>query len=190
MARSRIFDLLQAYPFWLLDIDPSPRIPFVVLGGPAFGFSSISMPEISVETEEINQLNSMWKRHVVTGASVGNLTLQRGVRFYDSSFYTWTMRTIYGEDVSSRNLLLIHHMGLTIGESPVGVANFPTSDLVEILRIPGKAWLLHECIPVRYKAGSDLDATSSEVSIQELDIAVSSIEEFSLDPTLNLDFLP
>lgn len=48
------------------------------------------------------------------------------------------------------------------------------------LRIPAKAWLLHGCFPTRYKPGSDFDATSSAISIQELDMSVDSMEEISL----------
>ena len=47
-------------------------------------------------------------------------------------------------------------------------------------KIPARAWKLVGCIPIRYKSGSDFDATSSEVSIMELDIEVDYIDEISL----------
>jgi hypothetical protein len=47
-------------------------------------------------------------------------------------------------------------------------------------RLPAKAWLLHGCLPARYKAGSDFDAGSSAVSLQQLEIAVEMVEEISL----------
>jgi phage tail-like protein len=47
-------------------------------------------------------------------------------------------------------------------------------------RIPGRAWLLHNCLPTRYKAGSDFDAASSSISLQELEVQPEHIEEFSL----------
>jgi hypothetical protein len=47
-------------------------------------------------------------------------------------------------------------------------------------RVPAKAWLLKGCIPVRYKVAGDFDATSSEVSIQELDIECENVDEVSL----------
>lgn len=47
-------------------------------------------------------------------------------------------------------------------------------------RIPARAWLLHNCLPTRYKAGSDFDAATSAVSLQELEVQPEMIEEFSL----------
>jgi hypothetical protein len=46
----------------------------------------------------------------------------------------------------------------------------------------GKGFILHNCVPTRYKAGGDLDATSGDVSVAELDIQPEYITEFSLDP--------
>jgi phage tail-like protein len=48
------------------------------------------------------------------------------------------------------------------------------------LRAPAKAWILYGCIPTRYEAASDFDASSGAVSMQELEIAVEYLEEFSL----------
>lgn len=141
MARKRINDLLQNYPFWLIDIQPSSRIPFLVLGGPLFGFSAISHPEIQVNTEEINQLNSAYPEHAFMGASIAPITLTRGSRFYDSTMFTWIDRFIQGEDIPHRDLLLIQHMGL----GGFGVAS-PGPSFIEIIRVPGKAWMLWDCL--------------------------------------------
>jgi phage tail-like protein len=47
-------------------------------------------------------------------------------------------------------------------------------------RIPARAWLLHDCLPIRYKAGSDFDAANASISLQELEVQPEHIEEFSL----------
>lgn len=47
-------------------------------------------------------------------------------------------------------------------------------------KLPARAWLLGGCIPTRYKPGSDFDATSGQVSIMELEIAIESLEEIGL----------
>ena len=39
--------------------------------------------------------------------------------------------------------------------------------------------MLYNCLPIRYKAGSDFDATSSAVSIQELEIQPEHIVEMT-----------
>lgn len=47
-------------------------------------------------------------------------------------------------------------------------------------RIPAKAWILYDCIPTRFKVGSDFDARSSDISIAEIEIHPELIEEISL----------
>jgi T4-like virus tail tube protein gp19 len=47
-------------------------------------------------------------------------------------------------------------------------------------KLPARAWVLQGCLPTRYKAGSDFDASSGEISISELDLAVEGLEEVSL----------
>ena len=46
--------------------------------------------------------------------------------------------------------------------------------------MPARAFLLKDCIPTRYKMGSDFDATSGQVSIAELEIHPHYIEEIAL----------
>lgn len=47
-------------------------------------------------------------------------------------------------------------------------------------RLPARAWVLHGCIPIHYKATTDLDAASGQVSLQELEVQPEYIEELSL----------
>ena len=77
MARSRFFDLLQNYTFWLVDVTPSPRLPFFVLGGGAYGFSSISHPEVAIQTAQIDQLNNPFPHHAFQSATVAPITMPR-----------------------------------------------------------------------------------------------------------------
>lgn len=61
------------------------------------------------------------------------------------------------------------------GALPIGIGPFAFAT-----RIPARAWLLHDCLPVRYKAGSDFDAGNAAISLQELEVQPEHIEEFSL----------
>lgn len=47
-------------------------------------------------------------------------------------------------------------------------------------RLPAKAWVLYGCVPTRYKASGDFDATDSAISLQELEVAVEYWDELSL----------
>lgn len=65
--------------------------------------------------------------------------------------------------------------GAVAGASIVGIGPFEFAT-----RIPARAWLLHDCLPIRYKAASDFDASSAAISLQELEVQPEHIEEFSL----------
>lgn len=200
MARSIVADLLQSHRFWLFDVVPSSTYPYFVLGSPAYGFQTISAPEYSFETREVKQVNSMLKRTVYEGGGWGTMTLTRGVRMWDDTFYEWVRRAIDGTDTVDRDLMLLQfapgsalgggdaEIGAILGVA--GAVTNPTAAAVNRLagamdkgymrNIPGKAWLLWGCLPTRYKPTSDLDATDASISVMELEIAVHSVTEFTL----------
>lgn len=239
MARNAISDFLSDANFWLVDVAPIENIA-APLFLPIAGFHSISAPEVTLEMFEINSANSYWHKKIVKKAEVSTLTLQRGVRFYDSDFWNWTMTALYGDTstpalnfkmgaVSAlggaagggfsfgglggptprRNLLLVHffrNFPLPLGPIPsdagrvaasvigagvtaavAGAAGGPQTSLLAaasfvdaVPKLPARAWFLNGCLPTRYKAGSDFDAASGQISLMELDVAVESMEEISL----------
>ena len=185
MARKRWLDHLQNYPFWLFDI---PRIGFIsspFVFTPLFGFSEITAPEYTANVSSFREGNWYFPRHFVTGGEYNALTLQRGVTMYDLDFYNWVLGSITGGQYVQavrRSLILIHWT--EIGDSSDGPVNdwSPIKNLA--LRVPGRAWKLTDCIPIRYKSGSDFDAKGSEVSLAEVDIQPEKVEEFSLIGTM------
>lgn len=220
MPRSVITDYLQAYPFWLMDVAPIEMLSLPIFT-PMAGFSAITAPEIQLETQEIAEGNYLWKRKVVKNANVSTITLSRGVSFYDSDFWRWTVYTLTGQPFSflgltvggvtpRRDLLLMQFFpritaskaGAAVlrGSLATAASGLSTGAAVQAggaaalgalapgpfefaARVPAKAWLLGECIPTRYKVGTDFDASSSDVSIQELDIEPETLEEYSLSAT-------
>lgn len=200
MARSILADLLQSHRFWLLDIVPSITYPFFVLGSPMYGFNSITVPEYTFDTREVKQLNSMHKRTVYEGGGWGTITLTRGVRLWDDTFYTWAKRAIDGTDTIDRNLLLIQYGGINADAAgqvntqlltailggvgnPVGAVMSKYGGAMDqsyMLNVPGLAMLLWGCVPTRFKPTSDLDATSAEIAIQEIELAVHAASIFYL----------
>lgn len=186
MARSEFTDLLQNHHFWLCEISVSSRPPFFVAGSLIGGFQSVTMPEITGETESVSQMCSPYRVNYNRTYTYNALTLLRGVSSYDSSFYRWMYRSMRGEDRVQRDFLLLHfsNVGIGVDGAPLttGIAQNVGFGNLEELRAFGKGYYLWGCIPVRYKAGSDLDASSGDVSIAELDIQPSYFTEFSLDP--------
>lgn len=238
MARSVISDLLQSHCFWLLDAYPVEPLALPILT-PLFGFSAITAPEITVDLTTIQEGNSVFKKKMVKNADVSNIVLERGVTWYDSDFWRWTLATITGDLTNSklgvggfslkiggitprRTLLLVQFFtrpaatgpggavasallqtGLAAGGAALAGASagqvlgvtlstglisgigatlqgFGIGPFEFTARIPAKAWLLHGAIPVRYKVGTDFDARSPQVSLQQCELAVEMMEEVSL----------
>jgi len=78
-----------------MDVAPIELFALPVLT-PSFGFSAITAPELTLETEEIQEGNWYYPRKVVKGATVGTITLSRGATFFDSDFYRWINATMTG----------------------------------------------------------------------------------------------
>lgn len=74
--------------------------------------------------------------------------------------------------------------GLGGSASSVGIASagiaLGIGPFSHAMRVPARAWLLHNCLPVRYRSGNDFDAASGQVSLMELEVQPEMIEEFSL----------
>lgn len=250
-GRTAALDPLRDSNFWLFDVAPIDLAPALPLFTPLSGFSAISSPEITVETQEIREGNWPFTKHVVKGASVGAITLSRGTTWYSADFWNWIMTAIQGTTGSGplpvagvtyrRTLLLVHFFrnlpfakvqavgqrgsaqaidnpqnsltqasmaaagtaGLSVGAGVVAgsdtaalgigagvAAGLQLSSLQMFggfvatrqigIKVPARAFLLKNCVPTRYKSGSDFDASSGQVSIQELDVQPELIEEISL----------
>jgi len=234
MPRGMLSDELRVHEFHLLDVDWSFSVPPFVLF-PTAGFSSITMPEMSIESEEIREGTSNFIHHVLGKASMNSITLQKGVTPFNSDFWRWTVACLNGNNTDSsygvtsfladlagavalqglppvpgkrRNMLIMHGTGISpeglvesmnkgSGVDAVkGAALLPAAGVaaltdqlaawtngmvdVGITSIPGKVYMLFDCLPTRYKPGSDFDASATAVSIEELEIVFSHFEEFSL----------
>jgi phage tail-like protein len=199
MARARIADYLQVHRFQLLDVSYKLGLPPFVFN-PVAGFSSITSPEIEIETEEHPEGNFFFKRHLISGGNVSPITLQKGSTFWDSEFWLWFAATMQGQPGTlippvmsggRRNLLLIQFMGynvkaLTEDNIALGMTFGLVADMLTAFQtdvaafVPAKAWMLFDCLPTRYKAGGDFDATSAEISLMELEITPDRIEEFGI----------
>lgn len=182
MARPRLLDMMQAFPFWVFDASGPSGNSLVSIFDPALGFSACSAPEINVELRDVQPGNWEYKRRIVKKAEAGPITMSRGARFYDSDFYNWITGAIVGRQPIRRTLVIVHFLGWRAQAQASGAnLSFPDAGAAQFaLRTPGRGWILYDCLPTRYKAGSDFDATSSEVSIQELEVQPESVAELTL----------
>ena len=123
MPRLRVLDHLQVFPFWVVDLSWSPFAG--VAFTPLLGFQSCTSPEITLELGEVQEGNWPYPHHYIKKATISEITLTRGIQFYDSDFYRWVQRAIEGRGMIKRDLMLVHYfnisavtLGTQIQESP------------------------------------------------------------------------
>lgn len=199
MARLHINDKLQNFRFHLLDISyNSSGVNPLAVFSPIAGFTSISSPEFTLETEEIQDGVSLFKYDLKGKVSVSPITLTKGVAMMDAGFWRWFVacatRTSFIRDAvmgvtgSRRNLLLIQFTNYGIDAIPGLFDTFAqissaTAGFIPnfqgFAKVPGKAWILSQCLPTRYKPTSDFDASSGDISISELEVKPHLIEELT-----------
>lgn len=139
MARSNLSDYLQAYPFWLMDVAPIEPLALPIFF-PLLGFSTITAPEITLETFPVVEGNWFFDKEVIKRAKVSNITLTRASQWYDADFYRWMLVALTGETggrallpfapatgqvggvTPRRDLLLIHFMSRSPISNPAAAA--------------------------------------------------------------------
>ena len=187
MARSRFFDRLQNYSFWLFDASGISGNPLFSVFDPVLAFSAITAPEITLELKEVKAGNWEYKRRVVKSADASSINLQRGAQFFDSDFFLWLTNALRGVQPVRRNLVLVQFLGhnlVTLNDTTrpgeIEYEGAHPAAAVIAQKIPGRAWMLHGSLPTRYKSGGDFDANSGEVSVQELEVQPEYVEELTV----------
>lgn len=182
MARAQSADFLQNFRFHVEMLGDNPNYftldatdGIVDRPGGKAGFQSVTLPEVSAEATEYREGTFKYTRKFSGVATVTDVSLMRGVALNDSALFSWMMDAIGGGE--HRRDISIKQYSRSEMFSPSG-GNALLSDPNETDVIAGaeatatRSYNCFECIPTRCKPGADLDATSSEVAIQELDIAL------------------
>ena len=192
MARMRLSDFLQQFRFHLFDV-PKVSGAAGVFGSDAVftlvgGFASATNPELTLETEAVQEGTFPFTRYFTRRGSVSPILLTKGVRIGDNLFWDWASSQLLGGS-PKRTLILVQFSGSNPASPKRLQGNigdtFLRSTLGDFITgVPGRMWQLFDCIPTRYKSGSDLDARSSEVSLEELELQPEFFEEVSLSGRL------
>lgn len=96
MARSLFSDYLQTHTFWLFDVAPIEGFALPIFN-PLAGFASITAPGMTFETYDVTEGNWFFRKKVIKKADIDPITLTRGVTFWDSDFWRWSVAAITGD---------------------------------------------------------------------------------------------
>ena len=123
------------------------------------GFSALTMPEISQEVAEYKEGRMLYKRKQAGEVTFNDLTASQGVAKGNTDFYDWIQAGYLGK--AYKVDLQIRHFHR---DEVTGLNDFTGVQPKRVINI-------YEAQASRVKLGGDMDATSSDISVAECDIA-------------------
>jgi phage tail-like protein len=148
----------------------------VVPGRPQAGFSAVTTPEATVEAVEYKEGNTVYTKKYPGNPSMSDITMSRGVTRGDSSFWEWLRVVMEGSGEYRADLDIRHfHRDTSLVRTQPASGDQPNLTNIDVTT-PGRVYHVREAFPTRHKVAADLDATASEVSIMEMDIAYETFE--------------
>lgn len=167
MGRPESSDFLQSFRFHVKTTEGFIEHEDATRG--EAGFQSVSMPEMSVDMAEYREGHFAYTQKQPGIPTVTDITMMRGVTKRDRAFYNAVRRSI-GDDPDGggteyRTELTIFHWhrdGKVFGQ---------IGDLDA-----ARKYICYEAFATRVKIAGDLDSTSTEVSLAEVDFACEYFE--------------
>lgn len=169
MPRLQVQDPLQGFRFHVTAGDQNfDPIGFTDADSGEAGFQSVTTPEMSLESVEYREGIWTYTRKFSGIPTMNTLTFTRGVYMKDTAFHDWVRGAAEGSEYVTD--LIIYHW------HRVGKDVDKTSDATQ-----ARQYIIRNAIPVRVKVAADLDSTSSEVSLAELDVDFENFEMKAAD---------
>lgn len=179
MARAVASDFIHSMRYQVVIADPNVAT-FSPNGRRDAGFTNVSTPEATIEAVEYKEGTFVYTRKYPGNPTVSDISLSRGVARSDSTFWDWLRRVIEGSGEYRADVDINHYHreeALLRARDQVGSeGNFTNINL----DTPARIYHVKEAFPIRHKVAGDLDATASEISIMELDLAY---EHFDVENT-------
>jgi phage tail-like protein len=171
MARPYAQDYLQSMRFQVKCVDPQS---FSLDGAEAdAGFMSVSTPEATTEAVEYREGTYNYPRKFPGNTTVADISMQRGVVLKDTAFWSWMSIVIHGEGEYRSDINIYHYDRSVLKKN---VPNYSGTSAIAASSIGGRIYHLYQAFPIRCKVAGDLDATSSDVSVAEFDVAFEYFE--------------
>lgn len=152
-------------------LQPFSAGPGYIAGqGAEAGFQSITAPELTQESAEYREGIRTYTQKFPGVPTVNDITLIRGCARFDTSFFSRILAAAEGDEY--RGDLTVYHVQrpsreLSITDSEVKMA----ASEIELDDTNNKRYILRDAFPIRVKIAGDLDASTSDVSLAEIDVA-------------------
>ena len=153
MARALSSDFFQGYAFHVREPNN-----YLAVGA---GFQNVDVPEVTVNAVEYREGTYTYTRKQPGIPTQGELSLRRGVTRASSDFYNWILNVIEGRDYRT-DLEIYHYHRVDEG--------FQQTD-----GTPSRIYRALECFPTRYKPAETLEATSEDISVEDLGLAYEEL---------------
>lgn len=172
MARAQASDPLHNFRFHAQILDGGPYVGNLstdIIGNGQAGFNSVTGPEITLEWAEYREGVRTYTEKYPGIPSWNDVTFGRGAARVETDFFDWMLAAAEGREY--RADLIIYHFPREALErpdnAPVGNAgvSLPATAITA-----AKGYKLYNGGPGRVKLAGDMDATSSDVSIKEMDV--------------------
>lgn len=173
MARAAASDFLHSMRFHVttdftddaLNVQNFGAIPGVTSPNIPAGFMSVTTPEATTEAVEYREGTFNYPRKFPGNTTVSDCTLQKGVVPGYTNFWAW-MRVVIEGSGDYRCNMTIQHFNRSVLRG--NKADFAPS-LTDVSA--ARSYVLYEAFAIRHKVAADLDASSSDISVMELDVA-------------------
>ena len=160
MARSVASDFYHVFKYHVIINTAGITGASTIQGG----FATAVIPEKTMEAVEYKEGIYLYRRKFPGDVTYSDLTLTRGVAKGGTNFYAWIDAQLKGN--AYRVDLELRHFHR---DEVIDATNFATT-------APKRVIKCFDCFPIRVKPGSDFDAQSSEISLEEIDIAIERFE--------------
>jgi len=186
MARAVSTDFFQNMYFLVTATRPDGlnmlnRTALSGVNAPA-GFQSCTVPSVSTDPVEYREGTFIYTRKYPGIPSMDQITLNRGVARLDSAFFAWMRLVNEGSGDYRADVQIKHfHRGVSLTR-PFPTTGGPATNrtFIDEQAQPGRIYHVAEAFPSMVKLAGDLDGTSSDVSLQEIQLEYEyvEIEEF------------
>jgi phage tail-like protein len=139
---------------------------FVIGDGAEAGFQAVTTPEFTLEHVEYREGTKIYTEKYPGIPTVNDLTFSRGVSRKDTAFFDWIVRAIEGAEYRA-DLSIFHFLRGARSRA------FQSDDVGDDNT---KRYIIRNGSPSRVKLAADLDASTGDVSLAEVDVVMERFE--------------